>query len=163
MADVTYVISIRDDTSSDKSSKQSKNGIEPGGVATTPSGESGSSGKPLGKVIGLVAAKKVIQLESTYVSMVGARTGNVTRQEQLQYDISRTHRQIAIGGMIVGGIVTGNPLAVIAGVGAAVSWGIDLAIAQKNIDIQRSIEDISISQANIRAGAGGDRYGKSNF
>ena len=61
------------------------------------------------------------------------------------------------------GAVSGNPLAVAAGVGAAVSWGVDIAVAQDQLNLQRAVEQIGISQANIRAGAGGDRVGRNTY
>ncbi|MBQ7363524.1 MAG: hypothetical protein IJW48_03620 [Clostridia bacterium] len=52
---------------------------------------------------------------------------------------------------------------VAAGIGSAISWGVDIFVAQEQINLQRAVENIGISQANIRAGAGGDRSGRSMY
>lgn len=166
MADVTYVISIRNDTGTEKGTNDNAASGN-GGVAPTTSGEN-ASGVTLTKkqsiALGLVAAKRIgNRVATTYISQVGVRTGNVTRQEQMNYTLGVVEKSVGIGLAIIGGAVAGSPLAVAAGVGAAISWGVDIAVAQAQLNLERSVENIGISQANIRAGAGGDRYGKAIF
>ena len=47
----------------------------------------------------------------------------------------------------------------------ALSWGVDIAVAQEQLNLERAVENIGIQQANIRAGAGagGDRSGRSTY
>lgn len=170
MADVSYVITIRDDTSG--------TGSPPGvastdntGVASASNGESASpksSGfhisKKAGVMMGVAAVKKVgNRVATTYISQVGVRTGNVTLQEKLAYDKGVAMRWIGIGTAVILGAATGNPLAIAAGVGSAISWGVDIAVAQEQLNLERAVENIGIQQANIRAGAGGDRSGRNTY
>lgn len=171
MADVTYLITIRDERGGDSK------GLSEGNVAPSTDGTN-ASGNPNGTVAGskrkgsgekaralaLVAAKKIIhRVATTYINQVGVRTGNTQLQERLSYSYSCLERSIGIGIAVVGGAMTGNVLAVAAGVGAAVTWGVNIAVAQEQINLQRSVENIGIAQANIRAGAGGDRSGRATY
>ena len=171
MADVTYVISIRDETGGKGSSSGEAQGAsavsQNGGVAPTSKGER-ASGFHLSKKqkinLGIVAAKKIgHRVATTYINQVGIRTGNTTLQEKLAYTESCIERGLAIGTTVITGAVTGNPLMVAAGIGSAISWGVDISVAQEQIKLQRAVENIGISQANIRAGAGGDRFGKATY
>jgi hypothetical protein len=81
----------------------------------------------------------------------------------MNYTLNAAERAIGIGAAIIGGLATQNYLVALAGIGAAASWGVDIAVAKEQINLERQVEYIGISQANIRAGAGGDRYGKANF
>ena len=38
---------------------------------------------------------------------------------------------------------------------------VNMAIEQENININRRVENVGMNMANIRAGAGGDRKGRS--
>ena len=171
MADVTYVISIRDDTSGKGSTPGVASTDSNTGVAPTTSGESASpksSGfnisKSAGVMMGVAAVKKVgNRVATTYISQIGVRTGNVTLQEKLAYDKGVAMRVIGIGTTLIVGVATGNPLAIAAGVGSAISWGVDIAVAQEQLNLERAVEHIGIQQANIRAGAGGDRSGRSTY
>ena len=175
MADaVTYVIHIKGDGAGGRASASS-NGIAPStnGQSVTSSQISGkSTSTPIsGKGIGsnilaiskgavLAAANKGI---TTYINRVSLQSGNNALQERMAYTYSAAQRAICIGGALVGGIATGNPLAVIGAAASAVSWGIDIGIQAENINLQREVESISIRQANIRAGAGGDRIGRNTY
>ncbi len=48
-------------------------------------------------------------------------------------------------------------------VSSALSWGVDIAVAQEQLNLERAVENIGIQQANIRAGAGGNRSGRSTY
>ena len=41
--------------------------------------------------------------------------------------------------------------------------GVDIAVAQEQLNLERAVENIGIQQANIRAGAGGDRSGRGTY
>lgn len=171
MADVTYVISIRDDTGGKGGSSGSggSGGMakQNGGVAPTSTGENASGfniSKKQAIGLGVVAAKKIAnRVATTLINQVGVRTGNTTLQEKIAYTESCIERGLAIGTAIIGGAIAGNPLVVLAGVGAAVSWGVDISVAREQIRLERAVENIGISQANIRAGAGGDRSGRNTY
>ena len=70
---------------------------------------------------------------------------------------------ISIAGVIIGGIVTQNYLPVVCGVVSAIDMGVDYAIKQKNLNIDRRLENIGVSMANIRAGASGDRHSRATY
>ncbi len=97
---------------------------------------------------------------TTYISRVGLRTGNTALQERLSYAQSTAQRAIGIGAALIGGALTGNPLAVVGAAVSAVSWGVDIGIQAENLRLEREVEGIGIRQANIRAGAGGGRTSK---
>ena len=143
-------------------------GASDGGVAKTSEGKSaapdlGSLGKQVGGFAMAAAASAANQVITTAISQVSVRTGNSTLQQRLSFGYSTTMRALSIGGTILGGVVTGNPMAVIAGIGSAVSWGVDIAIAQENLNLQRRVEGVSLEQTMIRAGAGGDRVGRATY
>ena len=172
MADVTYVISIRDDTSGKGSTPGVASNDSNTGVAPTTSGESASpksSGfnisKKAGVMMGVAAVKKVgNRVATTYISNIGVRTGNVTLQEKLAYDKGVANRLINMGTAVILGFATGHPITgTMAAVGSALSWGVDIAVAQEQINLERAVEHIGIQQANIRAGAGGDRSGRNTY
>ena len=120
--------------------------------------------KKAGVMMGVAAVKKVgNRVATTYISQIGVRTGNVTLQEKLAYDKGVAMRAIGIGTTLIVGAATGNPLAIAAGVGSAISWGVDIAVAQEQLNLERAVENIGIQQANIRAGAGGDRSGRNTY
>lgn len=166
MPNITYEIIIRSEDGGGSGTGGGK-GTPGKSVAKTPKGDDASgfpiSGKKLA-AMGYVAAKRIgNRVATTYISRVGLRTGNATLQERMSYDLGVANRAIGIGTAIIGGAISGNPLAVVAGIGSAVSWGIDIAVAQEQLNLQRAVENIGISQANIRAGAGGDRIGRNTY
>ena len=98
---------------------------------------------------------------ATEINRVELRTGHSTLQEKLNYEYSMAKRIAGAGATILGGILTGNPLVAVAGAMSLVNTGVQIAIAEENIRIAREVEGIGIEQANIRAGSGGGRYGRS--
>ena len=163
MPNVTYEIIIRSEDGgggkgSGKSSPKS-------GVAKTPKGDDagGFNGKKTAALIYAAAKQIGTRVATTYINKVGLRTGNITLQEKMSYDFSVANRAINIGSAVIMGAATGDPIAVLAGVGSAVSWAVDIAVAQDQLNLQRAVENIGISQANIRAGAGGDRIGRATY
>ena len=164
MANVTYEIILKNETGGGGSSSK-KSGSK--SIAKTPKGDDASGFKIDGKkagMLGYVAVRRIgNRVGTTLINRVGITTGNTTLQERLAYDFSILNRTINIGTAVITGAVTGNPLAIAAGIGMAVSWAVDIAVAKDQLNIQRTVENISISQANIRAGAGGDRAGRNVY
>ena len=162
MADkVSYVITIKNESGGGSSGRGS------GAVAQTKSGEDAgglSKGVKRGAAMGVaVAAKLADTAVTTYINRVDIQTGNTTVSQKLAFQYSEAKRGLAIGAALVGGIITGNPIAIVGAATAVVSRGIEISIAQENILLQRNLENISIQQANIRAGAGGDRTGRNPY
>lgn len=116
-----------------------------------------------GKAIVETAAMVAKKVVTTSINRVGVTTGHTTMQQRLNAAYSNGMSALMTGAAIVGGLVTQNYLAVLAGVASAVNSVIDISINDMNINTQRRVDAISIRQANIRAGAGGDRNGKSTY
>ncbi len=162
MADkVSYVITIKNETGGGSSGRGT------GAVAQTKSGEDAgglSKGVKRGAAMGVAVATKLADTAvTTYINRVDIRTGNTTLAQRLSFKYSEAKRGIAMGAALIGGIATGNPVAVIGAATAVISRGIDIAIASENIQLQRDLENISIQQANIRAGSGGGRAGRNPY
>lgn len=160
---VEYVITIKGEGGQGSGNKSKTGASKKNGVAPSADGSSSGEFKKLGglAVAGAVAiANKVV---TTAINRVGITTGQTTFQERLNYTYNAAMRVTAIGGAILGGIATGNYLAAIAGAASAVSWGVEVAVADMNIQTERRVESISIRQANIRAGSSGDRNGKATY
>ena len=164
MADVTYRFLFESTGGSSSSSHRSS-------VARTTSGEDVEETSVSRFVRGIEAIRKMApvgyalkfanQAITAEINRVELRTGNALLQEKISYAYSTTGRVLTIGGAIIGGALTGNPLAVAGGVMSAISWGVDIAQEQTNINLARRVENIGIGMANIRAGAGGNRNGST--
>ncbi len=167
MADtVQYVITIRNETGEGGRSK-------PGGVSKTSSGDdvSGFYKKTIKSFLGIAGvatAKKAVDfIATTNINRVSIRTGESVLQEKLNYAYSWASRIGGIGLSLAGGFAAGGPAGLaVAAVGSAASLigtAIDLNVARENIALERTVESIGIAQANIRAGAGGDRNGRTPY
>lgn len=163
MADVTYRFVF--ESSGGGGSSDSRRSS----VARTTSGEDVEE-SAVGKFIGGINAVKKMapvgyalkfanQVISSEINRVELRTGNALLQEKISYAYGTTGRVLAIGGAIIGGLATGNYLVAAGGLVSAISWGVDIAQEQTNINLSRRVENIGIGMANIRAGAGGNRNG----
>ena len=161
MADVTYRIII--DSAGGSSSRNVKS------VATTPKGENISPTENFAKLYNSAIKSAPVALALKYartaittnINRVELRTGRSTYQQQLQWQYSTALKTASIAGALALGIATGNPLLAVAGVTSLVDTAVDYAIAERDIAISRSVENIGIGMANIRAGAGGNRTGRS--
>ena len=163
MADVTYRIILQ--------GKGGAGSSKPKSTATTPKGEDIS---PMDQAYGAyktvrncaavsLALKYANTAITTSINRIDLRTGRTTYQQQLQWQYSTALKGLSIVGAIVGGMATQNYLAVVGGVVSAIDMGVDYAIEQKNINIERRVENIGIGMANIRAGAGGDRHSRATY
>ena len=161
MADVNYIITIRQEGGS--------GGESSGGVAPTPSGvktanknaKSGNDFAAFGKVAVAYAAVKKIgdAVIVPEINRVELRTGHETLQKRYEFAYSTINSAISIigSGAMVGGAVG-------AAVGAAVAIGnfaYNTLVAQTNLDIARAVESEGIRLANIRATSDGNRSGKN--
>lgn len=164
MPDVNYIITIKTegDTESTPKSVASNSGGEdiqekqPGGFS-----DFTKSTKVARNVATMYALKYADLAVTTKINRVELRTGNSTLQQRISYEYSMS-KSIALSSMaIIGGALTKNPVAVIAGVASLADIGIQAKIAQENINIARQVEGVGLEMANIRAGANGGRSGKS--
>ena len=173
MADVTYRIIIEGmggegDAPKTTAATPSGDEISPkptgGGGTTAETGGFSKAYKAIknGAAVGL-ALKYANTAITTVINRVELRTGRATYQEQLNYQKSATIRGLGIAASIIGGLATGNYLLAVGGAVSALDWGIEIGIAQENLNIERAVNNVSIGMANVRAGAGGDRYGRSNY
>ena len=157
MPDVNYVITIKGDG---VGGQIGTNGVAPSPSRVPAENDSGIKvpsvfRKIAPAAIGMQIARSVIQGE---LSRVELRTGYSTLQERINFAISKG--QSLIGG-IVGGAAVGGPVgAVVGGMTVMLGQAIQYTQNQITLDINRSIENISIGMANVRAGAGGDRTGQ---
>ena len=160
MADVTYKIII--EATGDGGAG---GGDSPRSVAATPKGDEISPMESLYKKYQTVkncapvayALKYVNKIGTTHINRVALRTGRTTYQEQLQWNASTMLKTVGSAGAILGGVVTGNWLVALAGVMSVTDTFVDYGIAAENIRLERSVENISVGMANVRAGAGGNR------
>ena len=166
MADITYRIIIEQNASG-----QSGGMIrQESPIAKTVDGEDSKNplseflqqGKSVRKMAPVVYAKKFAEKTvTTLISRIDARTGNIALQQRLDFCYNTTKSLLDAGGLMLGGIATANPMAVVAGAISLTTMGINMAIEQENININRRVENVGMNMANIRAGAGGDRNGRS--
>ena len=172
MADeVQYVITIRSDGKSSGGKSGAGSSGSSGGVAKTTKGESAAKeayedirGAYKGAAMASAAITVITnRIATAYVNTVELRTGNSVLQQRMAYNISCQKRAVAIGASIIGGFATGNVLAIAAGVGSAISWGVDYSVEAARLNLQRRVEDIGIGMANRRAGAGGDRLSRLGY
>jgi hypothetical protein len=161
MADdkVEYVITIRTEGGEGGSGSN-------GGVSKTKDGEDVSGLLPEGVknafAFGVAAVGKVANTVATlYLNRVDITTGNTALAQKLTFQYAEMTRALAISAAIVGGALTGNVPAVIGGVAAVVSRGASVIFDHQNISLSKNLEDITIREASIRAGASGDRYGRN--
>lgn len=80
------------------------------------------------------------------------------RYRMWQTNITRT-ANAGIG--LVMGIVTGTPVLAIGAIaGSAISAGVEYIQRSNQLQLERSVENVSIGLANIRSGVGGGRFGR---
>ena len=157
MPDVNYVITIKGDG---VGGQLDTNGVAPSpSVATSEKDSTVKVPSVFRKIapaaIAMQIGRSVIQGE---LSRVELRTGYSTLQERINFAMSKG--QMLLGG-IIGGATVGGPVgAVVGGMTVMLGQAIEFTQNQITLDLNRSIENISIGMANVRAGAGGDRTGQ---
>ena len=169
MPDVNYIITIRHEGGSGGSG-----GTSPG-VAPTVSGESATGdGNVIGDLYGayqkatkiapIAFAMKLIDSTVTReINRVELRTGHSTYQERISWSYGVAKRTLLTGALLIGGIATGNPVAIGGAVLSAANRGIELIQAAEDLRISRAVEDVGIDMANIRAGSYGDRGRRDGY
>ena len=143
-------------------------GIKKKAVADSPDGQSKQNAlaKKLGKFASpAFAIQAVKQVGAQHIGRIELNTGHATLQQRTAYAYSHLSSAIDAVTSIIGGAVVGGgygAAAAAVGVGISMIAGVG-SIVSKQIDIskQMTIEHYSIQQANIRAGAGGDRLGRN--
>lgn len=113
-------------------------------------------------VAGIVATKKVKQYIDRAVnyniSTVSLRTGSSREQQQQQFAWNIASGALDLGLSIATGFAVGNVAgAVIGGAVSLINKGISIAQRENTINLEQSIENVSITQTRIRAGAYGSR------
>ena len=104
------------------------------------------------------AKKAAGTIVASYVDTVELRTGQSQYQKKLQVASSLTSQIWGFGESIALGAATGGPVgAVIAGSLSVASYAINRTKEEMRLSMEESLESVSLSQARIRAGAGGSR------
>ena len=138
-------------------------------AATTNKGESfGEKARDVTKTVMKAAAygyaKKFIgTVVNAQANVVALRTGQIQAQERQQAILSYVSTGFDIvESAVAGWAVTGSPIGALAGAAASLAFkGLDYGVEVRNLRIAESVDNIGRTQANIRAGAGGGRAGKT--
>ena len=141
-------------------------------VSPTSAGESSPENKETGffdsakKILKLApvgfAINTVKQVAVAEMNRVSLRTGHQLLQEKINFKYGIATRALTIGAATVGLAASGNlPMAAFTLASGLISTAMNYAIQNDNLRIQKTVEDVGIAQANIRAGAGGGRHGKA--
>lgn len=156
MPDVNYVITIKNESNG---GGQVSNGVAPAMNFTEPPED--TKVRVPGVLKRLAPAAIAMQIGRTIVNgelnRVELRTGYSTLQERLNFAVTNGTRLLT---SVMAGAAFGPVGAIAGGAVYMLSTGLSIWQSQLNIDINRSIEDINIGMANVRAGAGGDRSGQ---
>lgn len=161
MADVTYKIIIEGSGGGGGGA----GGDKPRSVAATPKGDELSPSDELYKTYETFKNCAPVAWALKYADMaitnsqnrVALKSGRATYQQQIQYKYSVAKQGIAVGGAIVAGIATGNPLMMVAAGMSIVDKYVGYANNAETIRLEKMVENISVGMANVRAGAGGNR------
>lgn len=97
------------------------------------------------------------------VNTVSLRTGQIQLQERQQAILSYVSSGFDIvESAVAGWATTGSPFGALAGAAASLAFkGLDYGVEVRNLRIAEAVDNIGRTQANIRAGAGSDRIGRS--
>lgn len=107
-------------------------------------------------------AKEALATYYNYrVNTTNIRYGSQTLEDRYRMWQNNITRSVNAGIGLVAGIVTGNPVLAIGAVaGSAISAGVEYIQRSNQLQLERSVENVSIGLANIRSGVGGGRFGK---
>lgn len=166
MPEVRYVIEIRGEQTAENKKT----------TASTPNGKTEKESWAVKKATDLFSvgagyhyAKSAVTTAISFQNnTVALRTGNEKQQENIQQAYSVGMKLWGIAESAFAGLMLGGPAgaavgAGIAAVGTVVSTGVQMALQGAQIGLERQLESIGIQQANIRAGAGGDRIGRNTY
>lgn len=137
-------------------------------AAVTNKGDQISPARDITKTVMKAAAygyaKKFLgTIASANVNTVSLRTGQIQLQERQQAILGYASSAFDIvESAVAGWATTGSPYGALAGAAASLAFkGIDYGIEKRELQLSASVENIGRTQANIRAGAGGGRAGKT--
>ena len=107
-------------------------------------------------------AKEALATYYNYrVNTTNIRYGSQALEDRYRMWQNNITRSVNAGIGLVAGIVTGNPVLAIGAVaGSAISAGVEYIQRSNQLQLERSVENVSIGLANIRSGVGGGRFGK---
>lgn len=137
-----------------------------GNVAATPTNGNASnsfkigSGVRTGVALGLKVYDRVV---TTVIDRVDITTGQTTAEEKWRFIHSAAKRGAAFAYASVHSLISGNPMGFALGMVGMAFTAADYAIARENLSMQRTLEGMSITRANIRAGASSDRVGRATY
>ena len=113
-------------------------------------------------VKGLVSFGAIKSTASTLIghqiNTIELRTGAREYEQRVSYLVDRTSEAISTGGLVLGGIATGNiGIAAVGVVTMLANKLLNIGIKAHTLSLQTTLENMSISLATIRAGAGNRR------
>ncbi len=161
MADVNYVITIKSE-----SEEASTNGITPLPTGQTLSHNAkNDSVRVISKVAAYNYAKQAVDMMiSSSINTVNLRTGNSRQQEIYAFNYSIAKQIFGLAEGVVIGAKAGGAIGAVVGATVSVATSlVNLAIAQNQLNLAKSVEQVGINLASIRAGAGGDRIGRVTY
>lgn len=158
MADVSYEIIIRNETSG--SSSGSGGGSHGDGGSDSASDiTNGLEGlyktyKQIKNIAPVASALSVAKdIFSWQISLVGRNMGNSLVQKKIDLSMQIANQTLSTVGMLVGGIATLNPVMIFGAISGAISTAIDYAKEAEQISYEKRWESISLGLARERAGA----------
>lgn len=117
------------------------------------------------KLLGAAAmvgyAKEALATYYNYrVNTTNIRYGSQALEDRYRMWQNNITRSVNAGIGLVAGIVTGSPVLAIGAVaGSAISAGVEYIQRSNQLQLERSVENVSIGLANIRSGVGIGRFG----
>ncbi len=167
--EIEYIIKITADDTAQGSTNITENQKAPEAAPTASGDALTDKESPKKKLILQTAAygyakRAVNTVVSNRINTVSLRTGNSEHQQRLQLAQRVTNDVVSIAeSLIVGAAVGGLAGAV---VGAALSTTfklIEYGFELEQVELNRTVDNIGLAQAQIRAGTGGDRKGRNNI
>lgn len=96
-----------------------------------------------------------------HVSTIELRTGASEHQQRVEQTLNLAKQAVGIGTTLVTGFATMNPLLIVGGIVSAATTAINYANKAKKIQMQQSLESISLRGMNVRAGGYAPSYSAS--
>lgn len=153
---MAYEIVIHNATTSGNSNKNPVAGSNASGENTSASKQPSESRLAAAKVLGITNSSIkpfVDQMVSQKVTTVTLRTGAQELEERMsvKVQIGQTVWGIA-SSAATGALVGGLPGAIVGGLLGVATTAIDLSNKQKEIDLQKSVENVGLRYMDVRAG-----------
>ena len=92
------------------------------------------------------------QIATWQGSVANRNSGNSLMQRKVDIGMQLATQVLTSGGMVLGGLITGNPLLVFGGVTSAIMTGLNYAKEQEQVNYERRWEDMALVYARERAG-----------